>query len=104
MPSQADDLRAVFGPHAAKKISRKFGIAVVTAKLWLSGRTPAARETEIAAALLTECDRLEAQIAATRRRWGHIANAHDQKGRTKNGGMVNRARPTPHRVGSAVTS
>jgi hypothetical protein len=36
-------LRLVYGPNAAKKIARKFGIAVVTAKFWLSGRTPAVR-------------------------------------------------------------
>lgn len=65
----ATDLRFVYGPNAAKKIARRFGVAVVTAKLWLAGRTPAAREQEIARTLLAECSRLETIIADTRRRW-----------------------------------
>jgi hypothetical protein len=65
----AADLRLIYGPNAAKKIARHFGIAVVTAKVWLSGRTPTARQGEIAEALLAECDRLETIIAETRKRW-----------------------------------
>jgi hypothetical protein len=65
----AADLRIIYGPNAAKKIARQFGIAVVTAKVWLSGRTPTARQGEIAEALLAECDRLETIIAETRKRW-----------------------------------
>jgi hypothetical protein len=63
MTDTAADLRLVYGPNAAKKIARRFGIAVVTAKLWLAGRAPSAREREIARALIAECDRLEGMIA-----------------------------------------
>jgi hypothetical protein len=61
-------LRLVYGPNAAKKIARQFGIAVVTAKLWLSGRTPAARHYEIARELIEEAIRAEHLIVETRRR------------------------------------
>lgn len=74
MTNAAADFRLVYGPGAAKKIARRFGIAVVTAKLWLAGRAPSAREREIAAALLSECDRIEALIAETRQRWERLSN------------------------------
>jgi hypothetical protein len=76
----ATDLRVVYGPNAAKKIARRFGIAVVTAKVWLSGRTPTARQGEIATALLAECDRLETIIAETRQRWATGATSDETTG------------------------
>lgn len=77
MSEAAADLRFVYGPNAAKKIARRFGVAVVTAKLWLAGRTPTAREREIARALLEECSRLEMVVADTKRRWERIADAEN---------------------------
>lgn len=67
--SAAADLRLVYGPNAAKKIARRFGVAVVTAKLWLAGRTPAARHEQIRQALLAQADDLDAMVADIRRRW-----------------------------------
>lgn len=100
--SQAAALRLVYGPNAAKKIARKFGIAVVTAKVWLSGRTPVARQHEIARALLDECVRLEALAAETRQRWGSLVNADET---TADGNVVGRAvgasGETPDRVRSS---
>lgn len=72
--AEAAALRLIYGPNAAKKIARQFDIAVVTAKFWLAGRMPVARRREIAAALVTECDRLESMIAETRRRWAEVAD------------------------------
>lgn len=70
MTTTAADLRFVYGSNAAKKIARDFGVAIVTAKLWLVGRTPAARHEEFRQALLGECDRLEARIGQIRKEWG----------------------------------
>lgn len=69
MTTAASDLRLAYGPNAAKKIARKFGVAVVTAKLWLAGRTPAARHEQIRQALLAQADELEALVTDIRRRW-----------------------------------
>jgi len=69
----AASLRLVYGPNAAKKIARRFGIAVVTAKLWLAGRTPAARHEDIRRALLDECIRLEARLHEIRTEWAEVA-------------------------------
>lgn len=58
-------LRAVFAPHAAKKVGRRFRIATATAKLWLSRGVPESRHQEVAGALIEEIDRQ----AADRARW-----------------------------------
>ena len=75
MNAAAADLRLVYGHGAAKKIARRFGIAVVTAKSWLAGHSPSAREQEIARALIADCLELERAIADTRRRWAEVADA-----------------------------
>lgn len=80
MTDVSADFRLVYGPCAAKKIARQFGIAVVTAKLWLSGRAPTSREKEIARVMLAECDRLETRIADTRRRWESLADEPTAEG------------------------
>ena len=77
MMAAAESLRLVYGPNAAKKIARSFNVAVVTAKLWLAGRAPTSREKEIAAALLAECLRLEAQIAEIRATWQGVGDAEE---------------------------
>ncbi|HEV2100519.1 MAG TPA: hypothetical protein VGR45_16570 [Stellaceae bacterium] len=59
-------LRAVFGAHAAKKISRVFGISIPTAKVWLDGRLPAARRDEISAVLDIELSVQHQRIVALR--------------------------------------
>ncbi|HEV2098604.1 MAG TPA: hypothetical protein VGR45_06715 [Stellaceae bacterium] len=66
--SDAAALRAVYGPHAAKKIATRFGVAVVTAKTWLSGGIPPARRRQMARELLAEMDRQDAERAEIRRR------------------------------------
>jgi hypothetical protein len=95
----AADLRLIYGQNAAKKIAREFGIAVVTAKVWLSGRTPTAREAEIGAALLAECDRLEALIAETRQRWSREAREDEEAGATARQSLDHRG-PPPRRIRS----
>jgi ribosomal protein S18 acetylase RimI-like enzyme len=65
----ATDLRLVYGPNAAKKIARRFSVANVTAKIWLTGRLPQARRQEIARELIAECDRMEQRAVEIRRRW-----------------------------------
>lgn len=89
MMDAAASMRLVYGPYAAKKISRRFGIAVRTAKKWLTGQTPTDRELEIAHALIAECDRLEALIAETRSRWQGVVDESSQTSRSV-------ARRAPH--------
>lgn len=84
MTSAAADLRLVYGPNAAKKISRRFGVAVVTAKLWLAGRTPAARHEEFRQALLAQADELDALVAGIRRRWEQEA-VHETNSQRRDG-------------------
>ncbi|MGE5151192.1 MAG: hypothetical protein ACM3II_13810 [Rhodospirillaceae bacterium] len=67
--TEAAALREVYGPHAAKKIARDFGVAIVTAKLWLAGRFPMARRDELAQRIRAELDRRDAISAEIRRRW-----------------------------------
>lgn len=67
--SEATALREVYGPNAAKKIARDFGVAVITAKLWLSGRFPMARREDLAAKIRTELNRRDALSAEIRRQW-----------------------------------
>lgn len=65
--TEAAILRDVYGPNASKKIARRFGVAVVTAKVWLAGRFPEARTLELAAAVREELDRIDARNAEIRR-------------------------------------
>lgn len=102
MINAAADLRLVYGPNAAKKIARRFGIAVVTAKLWLSGCAPTAREQEIAGALLAECTRLEELIADTRRRWEGPAHEQNETPRPGDRRGAGRGRSPAHRMGGQL--
>lgn len=65
----ATDLRELYGPNAAKKIARDFGVAVVTAKVWLAGRFPLARREELAQRIAAKLDERDAKSAEIRRRW-----------------------------------
>lgn len=56
--------------HWPKRLARMLGVPVETARFWAYKRMPEARRAEIAAALLAECDRLQAVIDGTRLRWG----------------------------------
>lgn len=67
--SDADVLRFVYEPNAAKKIAREFGVAVVTAKVWLAGRFPVARREQLAAHIQARLDERDAISAEIRRRW-----------------------------------
>lgn len=73
--SAATDLRTVYGPNAAKKIGREWGVAVVTAKLWLAGRFPLVRRDELARRIVAELDRQDVTRAEIRRRWAGDASA-----------------------------
>lgn len=88
MTTAATDLRLVYGPNAAKKIARKFGVAVVTAKLWLAGRTPAARHEQIRQALLAQADELDAMVADIRRRWEQEATDETDSSATRRVGAA----------------
>lgn len=65
----ATDLREVYGPNAAKKIARDFGVAVITAKVWLAGRFPVARHDELAERITARLNRRDELSAEIRRRW-----------------------------------
>lgn len=97
MTSAAADLRLVYGPNAAKKIARQFGVAVVTAKLWLAGRTPAARHEEIRQALLAQADELDALVADIRRRWQQ-GETDEQNSETRRRGATEGAAAAVARV------
>lgn len=88
MTSAAADLRLVYGPNAAKKIARRFGVAVVTAKLWLAGRTPVARHEQIRQALLAQADELDAMVADIRRRWEQEATDEQRDSETRRVGAA----------------
>jgi hypothetical protein len=67
-------LRAAFGRgHPAKRIARACGVTVATAKFWLSGGIPVARQREIAAEILAELDRQDAEFAHIRDQLGTVA-------------------------------
>lgn len=67
--NEASVLRFIYGPNAAKKIARDWGVAVVTAKLWLSGKFPMARREELAAHIRERLDERDGLSAAIRRQW-----------------------------------
>ncbi len=60
-------LRDLLGPHAAKQIARRVGIAVITAKVWLSGKLPSARHLDVALLLDEQLDLLDRRNAEYRR-------------------------------------
>lgn len=61
------------GRHWPKRLARLVGVPTETARFWVYHRMPEARREQVARAILSECDKLEAAIAETRRRWGEIA-------------------------------
>ncbi len=69
MVDAALDLKETYGHNAAKLIARDFGIAVVTAKVWLSGRVPLARREDLAMKITAKLDERDAKSAEIRRRW-----------------------------------
>lgn len=70
MSDAAAILRDVYGPNAAKKISRRFGVAIITAKVWLAGRFPETRTQELAIVVREELDRIDARNKEIRRSLG----------------------------------
>lgn len=79
MSDTAAILRDVYGPNAAKKIARRFGVAVVTAKVWLAGRFPETRTRELAAVVAAELDRIDERNKQIRERLG-IGNGDEPTG------------------------
>src|SRR4051812_3799414 len=63
-PEAASALRDVFGAGAAKKIARRFGVAIETANNWLDGLFPESRTEELAAVVREDLARRETQYAA----------------------------------------
>lgn len=59
----ASILREIYGQNARKKISRRFGVALDTAKDWLDGCFPVSRTDELAAVVREDLARREAQYA-----------------------------------------
>jgi len=82
--------------HWPKRLARSVRVSVETARFWIYKGMPDRRRREIAQAVLAECDRLEAVIADTRRRWGEVANEAD---RATAGDAVSRDGPPTRRVG-----
>jgi hypothetical protein len=74
----AADLREAYGQNAAKKIARDFGVAVVTAKVWLGGRFPMARREEMAHRIAAKLDERDARSAEIRRRWSGVNSEEDR--------------------------
>jgi ribosomal protein S18 acetylase RimI-like enzyme len=93
----ATDLRVIYGPNAAKKIARRFSVANVTAKIWLTGRLPQARRQEIARELIVECDRMEQRAAEIRRRWEAEAATNEATGIVA-GDAADRSGTPPRRI------
>lgn len=77
----ATDLRTI-SRHAPKLMARMLGIPVGTAHEWLYRRLPESRQEDVRAVLLAECNRVEALIAETRRRW-EPGVTHDAYGETQ---------------------
>jgi hypothetical protein len=86
--------------HWVKRLARIMGVPTETARCWIYRGLPAARQQEIARALIAEADRLEQLIAETRRRWEGVAN--EASGAVARG-QADRAGPLVRRVGGAVT-
>lgn len=93
MSAAAAILRDIYGPNAAKKIARQFGVAVITAKVWLAGRFPEHRTQELARAVEAELARIEARNTEIRNQLGiggrrGIAEADVEAGRGAAVGVV----------------
>jgi hypothetical protein len=85
--------------HWPKRLARKMGVPIETARFWIYKRMPDARRQEIAHALLNECTRLETIIAETRKRWEGVASeATGPVDRSE----ASRDRPLADRVGVEV--
>lgn len=78
----AEILRDVFGANAAKKIAKRFDVAIITAKVWLAGRFPQTRLNELAAAVKEELETIERRHEEIRKQLG-LEN--DTKTRTQRG-------------------
>lgn len=70
MSDAAAILRDVYGHGAAKKIARRFNVAVRTSKAWLAGRFPENRTNELAAVVRAELERIDARNNEIRKRLG----------------------------------
>lgn len=70
MSETAALLRDVYGPHAAKKIARGFGVSIAAAKVWLAGRFPENRTNDLVAAVRQELDRIDERNKQIRERLG----------------------------------
>lgn len=70
MSDTAAILRDVYGHGAAKKIARRFNVAVRTSKAWLAGRFPETRTQELTAAIREELDKIDARHSQIRKQLG----------------------------------
>lgn len=99
-------LREVYGPNAAKKIARRFGVAIVTAKVWLAGRFPENRTQELASIVREELDRIDArnkeirmQLGLTNGGWNMETSSKTGSGAPLHAAVVVRTAPTRVRGG-----
>jgi len=98
--TSSEALREVYGPNAAKKIAREFGVAIVTAKVWLAGRFPLARHEELARHIRAELARQETRRAEIRRQW---AGGNVETNRAVDGVRTGVASRKADRLGRKVT-
>jgi hypothetical protein len=83
-------LRDVYGPNAAKKVARDFGVSIPAAKLWLAGRFPQARTLELKSAVDAELARIEQRNTEIRKQLGLEGRrgGNTQSGETRSGEAV----------------
>lgn len=86
--------------HWAKRLAHMLDVPTETARSWVYRSMPRARRKEIALALIAECDRLEAVIADTRRRWKEVADV--EADRALDRGEADSAGPQTGGVGGEV--
>lgn len=98
--SEAAALREVYGPNAAKKIAREFRVAVVTAKVWLSGRFPMTRRDELAERIRARLDRRDELSAEIRQIWA--SGGAGETIRAVDSGQARVDRTPPDRLGRKV--
>ena len=89
------------GRHWPKRLARLLGVPTETARFWVYHRMPEARREQVARAILAECDKIEAAIAETRRRWGE--NAGDEAAGAVGVREDDAPRAPTRRVGEKVT-
>ena len=71
--NETANLNPYIARHWPKRLARRMGVPLSTARHWIENRMPPARRYEIAQALIAECNELEHMINETRRHWTEVA-------------------------------